>query len=457
MLPVDDDTRMISSSCDGRKYFSTDGIRGRVGVAPVTPDFILKLGWAIGKALEPGRGAPILIGKDTRISGYMLESALEAGLSAAGADIRLLGPLPTPAVAYLTRNTRAGAGIVISASHNPYHDNGIKIFSRHGRKLPGPVELLIEEQLARPLDVVAPDLLGKARRITDAPRRYIEHCKSSIDCDLSGLRIAIDCANGAAYRIAPKVFEELGAEVHATGVEPDGFNINGDCGATMPAGLQKLVVERKADLGICLDGDADRLIMVDHKGELVDGDEIIFIIARAQHDQLNGGVVGTQMSNLGLEQAIQGLGLEFHRARVGDRYVMEMLDDRQLVLGGEQSGHIVNRSFADTGDGIIAALQALSVMQRTDKELHCLKAGMKKYPQALENITLHDRVDISEYPNIHKKVMDAQKRLNKSGRVLLRPSGTEPVLRVMVEGDDSAEVKLLAHTLTEDIKNIICK
>ena len=415
----------------------------------------MKLGWAIGKVLNGQSAGPILIGKDTRVSGYMFESALEAGLSAAGVDIRLLGPVPTPAVAYLTKNTRAEAGIVISASHNPYFDNGIKIFSRNGRKLSDAVELRIEEQLANSIEVVEPAKLGKARRITDAPRRYIEFCKSRVDCDLSGISMVVDCANGAAYTIAPKVFEELGAEVHAIGVEPDGFNINDGCGATMPETLQQTVLEKKADVGISLDGDGDRLIMVDHKGELVDGDEILYIIAKQQRETLNGGVVGTLMSNLGLEQALTEIGLEFYRAKVGDRYVTELLDEKKLILGGEQSGHIVNRNFSDTGDGIISALQVLNTMTSTGDSLHSLKSTMQKYPQTLMNIELEKPVKLPDFPAIDEIVKQVEKQLDKPGRILLRPSGTEPLLRLMVEGSDSVKVSLLAHKLAEDIDNII--
>ncbi len=440
---------------NSRKYFSTDGIRGRVGEEPVTPDFVMKLGWAIGKVLREKTAGPILIGKDTRVSGYMFESALEAGLSAAGVDIRLLGPVPTPAVAYLTKNTRAEAGIVISASHNPYFDNGIKIFSRNGRKLSDAVELQIEEQLANPIMVVEPDKLGKARRITDAARRYIEYCKSRVDCDLGGIRMVVDCANGAAYRIAPRVFEELGAEVHAIGVEPDGFNINDGCGATKPERLQQIVLNKNADVGISLDGDADRLIMVDHKGQLVDGDELLYIIARHQRKMLNGGVVGTLMSNLGLERALQEMGFDFFRAKVGDRYVAEMLDEKKLVLGGEQSGHIVNRNFSDTGDGIISALQVLSAMRHTGESLHSLKAGMQKFPQTLMNITLRKPVRLKDYPEIDGIVKEVEKQLEEPGRVLLRPSGTEPVLRVMVEGRGARKVRKLTRKLAGDIDELI--
>ena len=416
---------------------------------------MMKLGWAIGKVLHEKAEGPILVGKDTRLSGYMFESALEAGLSAAEVDIRLLGPLPTPAVAYLTKNTRAVAGIVISASHNPHFDNGIKIFSRNGRKLPDAVEMQIEEKLTNAFDFIDPGKLGKARRITDAPRRYIEFCKSRVDCDLSGIRMVVDCANGAAYKIAPKVFEELGAEVDAIGVEPNGLNINDGCGATKPEILQRTVLEKNADVGVSLDGDADRLIMVDHKGQLVDGDELLYIIAKHQGEKLNGGVVGTLMSNLGLEQALCELGLGFYRAKVGDRYVMELLDEKKLVLGGEQSGHIVNRNFSDTGDGIISALQVLSTMQSTGGSLHSLKSGMQKYPQTLMNIKLHNPVKFRGCSAIDEIVREVEKQLGNPGRVLLRPSGTEPLLRVMVEGSDTVKVRSLAHKLVEDIDDII--
>ena len=385
----------------------------------------------------------------------MFESALEAGLSAAGVDIRLLGPVPTPTVAYLTKNTRAEAGIVISASHNPYYDNGIKIFSRYGRKLSDAVELLIEEHLASSIEVVEPNKLGKARRITDAARRYIEYCKSRIDCDLNGIRMVVDCANGAAYRIAPKVFEELGATVNAIGVEPDGLNINNGCGATKPAVLQQTVLECQADVGISLDGDGDRLIMVDHKGQLVDGDELLYIIANHQRKTLNGGVVGTQMSNLGLEQALRDMGFEFYRSQVGDRYVAEMLDEKNLTLGGEQSGHIVNRNFSDTGDGIISALQVLKAMLDTGENLCALKSGMKKFPQALLNIVLRKPVRLQDYPEIDGMVREVEKQLDDLGRVLLRCSGTEPVLRVMVEGRDAGKVHKLTRKLAGDIDELI--
>ena len=440
-----------------RQYFGTDGIRGKVGVEPITPDFIMRLGWAIGKVSQEGARGPVLIGKDTRISGYMLESALEAGLSAAGADISLLGPMPTPAIAFLTKNTRARAGIVISASHNPYFDNGIKIFFADGRKPPDFAELQIEAQMENAISVVDPGDLGKAHRISDAPRRYIEYCKSKTSIDLSGVHIVLDCANGAAYKVAPTVFEELGATVEAIGIEPDGFNINDDVGATSPQRLQKTVLDKKADLGIALDGDGDRLIMIDHRGERVDGDELIYIIAKQQRDTLNGGVVGTQMSNLGLQQAIEEMGLTFHRAPVGDRYVMALLEERALALGGEASGHIINLNYADSGDGIISALQIIEAMGERGESLHALKSKMKKYPQKLHNIALQKKVHLGDYPEIGNAIKDVEAQLGQSGRVLLRPSGTEPLLRIMVEGETDSQVALFMHTLTHCVEDAISK
>ncbi len=442
-----------------RKYFGTDGIRGKVGEAPITPDFIMKLGWAAGRVLAQRGHGPVLIGKDTRISGYMFESALEAGLSAAGVDIRLLGPMPTPGIAYLTRHSSAQAGIVISASHNPYYDNGIKFFCAQGRKLPDELEQAIERELDRPLHIAHAGKLGKARRITDAPRRYINFCKGRIgaDADLSGLYIIVDCAHGAAYRIAPKVFAELGARVEVIGAEPDGLNINAGYGATRPAALCRAVLERQADLGIALDGDADRLIMVDHSGAIVDGDEVLYLIAksitRARRKVLGGGVVGTQMSNLGLEQAIEGMNLGFHRARVGDRYVMEMLLQNDLILGGESSGHIINLNMTSTGDGIISALQVLEAIVSVGESLHSLKSGMHKYPQQRLNIELDEPVDLAEHPGLSELVRAAEEDLGAAGRVLLRPSGTEPVLRLMVEGDDEQQVDALVHGLAQEIQS----
>jgi len=442
-----------------RKYFGTDGIRGRVGEPPITPDFMMKLGWAAGRVLaRDGRG-PVLIGKDTRISGYMFESALEAGLSAAGVDVRLLGPLPTPGIAYLTRNTRAQAGIVISASHNPYCDNGIKFFGADGTKLPDAVELEIEAELERPLETVRPEQLGKARRITDAARRYIEFCKSCLDPapDLRGLRLVVDCAHGAAYHIAPKVFEELGAVVTAIGVEPDGLNINRDCGATATGALRTAVLEAGADAGIALDGDGDRLILIDDAGDTVDGDESLFIMARALAPSLNGGVVGTLMSNYGFELALRGLGLQLFRARVGDRYVMEMLLERGLKLGGEASGHIINLDLSSTGDGILSALQVLAEMVRGGRSLRELKGGMRKFPQRLVNIGFRAGAEPDNLPGIDEAVRDAERQLGGTGRVLLRKSGTEPLLRIMVEGEDAAKVDALVQMLASRVESALAR
>jgi phosphoglucosamine mutase len=434
-----------------RKYFGTDGIRGQVGDYPVTADFMLKLGWAVGRVLARDDGGKVLIGKDTRISGYMFESALEAGLSAAGVDIRLLGPMPTPAVAYLTRTLHAKAGIVISASHNPFADNGVKFFSAEGKKLPDDIEHEIEAQLDKPMTTVESNRLGKAERIADAGGRYIEFCKSTVPStlNLKGLKIVLDCANGATYHVAPKVFNELGANVHAIGVDPDGLNINHECGSTKPENLSKQVIDHGADLGIALDGDGDRIIMVDHKGEIVDGDELLFIIAndRLRRNCLQGGVVGTLMSNLGLEHALRDKGVEFYRSLVGDRYVMEMLQANHSMLGGEGSGHIICLDKTSTGDGIVSALQVLAAMMGTGSSLHDLKSGMKKYPQCLVNVRVKSQFDLFSNSSIKNAVQAAETELNGSGRVLLRFSGTEPLIRVMVEGVDGSQVDTLAHQL----------
>lgn len=442
-----------------RKYFGTDGIRGRVGQHPINPEFVMKLGWAAGRVLARNGSGPVLIGKDTRLSGYMFESALEAGLSAAGVDICLLGPIPTPGIAYLTRNTRAQAGIVISASHNPFYDNGMKFFSGDGFKLDDDIEMQIEAELDKPLQVVESGRLGKARRIADAPRRYIEFCKGNLDSvtGLNGLHIVVDCAHGAAYRIAPAVFEELGAKTDVIGADPDGMNINDGYGATNTANLQKAVLEKGANLGIALDGDGDRLIMIDHTGEIVDGDEVLYIIAKNRLQTLHGGVVGTQMTNLGLEHAIKGLGLEFYRAQVGDRYVMDVLTERKLALGGESSGHIINLNLVTTGDGIISALQVLEAMMQTGSSLRELRTGMTKYPQKLVNVKLNSNVNLSLYPEIGEIVRDAEKQLGNDGRVLLRPSGTEPLVRVMVEGKDINQVDALVYSLAKQVEQILQK
>lgn len=440
-----------------RKYFGTDGIRGRVGTYPMTPEFVLKLGWAAGRVLaNDGRGL-VLIGKDTRISGYMMESVLEAGLSAAGVDSRLLGPMPTPAIAYLTRTLRGSAGIVISASHNPYYDNGIKFFSSDGTKLPDEVELAIEAEMDKPMEVVGSADLGKAERVDDATGRYIEFCKSTIPSaeTLQGLKLVVDCANGATYNCAPAVFTELGAEVISVGDSPDGLNINADYGATAPQQLADAVLSNKADLGVALDGDGDRLIMVDHKGEIVDGDEILFILAQAwqRENKLKGGVIGTQMSNLGLELALRDQGVGFKRAKVGDRYVMEELLKNGWTLGGESSGHIICLDRTTTGDGIVAALQVLHEVVHGGKSLYELKQGMTRYPQTLVNVRLRGKVDLQE-KIITDAVKEVETELSDQGRVLLRESGTEPLVRVMVEGRDSNQVARLAEHIADAVKEV---
>ena len=443
----------------GRKYFGTDGIRGRVGDDVMTPDFVLKLGWAVGRVLCSDDRNLVLIGKDTRISGYMFESVLEAGLSAAGINSRLLGPMPTPAVAYLTRTLRAAAGIVISASHNPYYDNGVKFFSSEGKKLPDEVELEIENQLDQPLTVVSSEQLGKVERVNDAAGRYIEFCKSTIPTriKLNGLKIVVDCAHGATYHIAPNVFSELGAEVISIASKPDGLNINSGCGATDPKFLSMAVIEHQADLGIAIDGDGDRLIMIDNAGATVDGDELLYIIAHARKSEnlFQGGVVGTLMSNLGLEQALYDRGIEFKRAAVGDRYVMEMMQEHSWILGGESSGHIICLDQTTTGDAIISALQVLQALITMQKSLREAKSGMNKYPQALINVPMRSKIDISNTPKIQQAVKDAESYLADSGRVLLRPSGTEPLIRVMVEGTDAPKVKQLAQQLAQQIEDSV--
>jgi len=442
-----------------KKYFGTDGIRGRVGEYPVTADFMLKLGWAAGRVLGTSGGDRVIIGKDTRISGYMFESALEAGLSAAGVDVRLLGPMPTPAIAYLTRTLHACAGIVISASHNAYVDNGIKFFSSGGTKLPDDVEHAIEAELDKVMVTVDSFKLGKAERVPDAGGRYIEFCKSTIPLTLSlkGLKIVVDCANGATYQVAPSVFDELGAEVVAIGVEPDGLNINQDCGSTQPELLREIVIDHQADLGIALDGDGDRVIMIDHKGKLVDGDELLFIIAlsRQREGTLNGGVVGTLMSNLGLEHALQSRNIAFSRAKVGDRYVLELLKQSSSMIGGESSGHIICLDRTTTGDGIVSALQVLAAMVKSGKTLHELKAGMHKYPQRMINVPVTKQVDLDSFPAVQDAVRSAEQRLAGRGRVLLRPSGTEPLVRVMVEGEDAEQVNEEADNLASIVAEAV--
>ena len=441
-----------------KKYFGTDGIRGRVGVYPITPDFMLKLGWAAGMAFRSKGACRILVGKDTRISGYMFESALEAGLSAAGADVMLLGPMPTPAIAYLTRTFHAEAGIVISASHNPHDDNGIKFFSGDGTKLPDDVELMIEELLDAPMTVVDSDKLGKVSRINDAPGRYIEFCKSSVpsSTNFSDLKIVLDCAHGATYKVAPSVFKELGAQVTVLSAQPNGLNINDNCGSTHMGQLQAAVVAEGADLGIAFDGDGDRVLMVDHAGAIVDGDELLFIIARDLHERgkLQGGVVGTLMSNLGLELALNDLGIPFVRANVGDRYVIADLLERDWLVGGENSGHIVCFQHTTTGDAIIAALQVLLALRRRGEGLAQARQALRKCPQVLVNVRFGGGVDPVEHPAVKEACARVTEAMKGRGRVLLRKSGTEPLVRVMVEGDDESMVRGYAEELAKLVSEV---
>jgi phosphoglucosamine mutase len=441
-----------------RRFFGTDGIRGRVGDDPITPERAVKLGWAAGKVLG-GKGpehGKILIGKDTRVSGYLLESALECGLSAAGVDIRLLGPMPTPAIAYLTRTSRARAGIVISASHNPYEDNGIKFFSSEGSKLPDEVEIAIEDMMDQPLTMVDSARLGKVKRYEDAAGRYIEFCKSTFPhrLNLEGLKIVVDCANGAAYHIAPLVFSELGADVVAVANEPDGFNINRECGSTFPIFLKKTVQAEKADLGIALDGDGDRVIMMDARGDTLDGDHLLHVIAmdRKASGRLRGGVVGTLMSNFGLEQAFAAEGIPFLRAAVGDRYVLARLVEQGWDLGGETSGHIICLDRATTGDGIIAALQVLAAMRESGQSLTELRRRLEIYPQNMINVRMAKRFDVKSSVVVQNAVQEVERELNGQGRVVLRPSGTEPVIRVMVEGRDTGLVERLTRQLADTVR-----
>lgn len=442
-----------------RKYFGTDGIRGKVGEPPITADFLLKLGWAAGKVFANEGHGFVLVGKDTRISGYMFESALEAGLTAAGVDTHLLGPMPTPGVAYLARTLRAQAGIVISASHNPYYDNGVKFFSVQGTKLPDDIEQKIEYYIDSPMTTVESSQLGKAKRLVDAAGRYIEFCKASIPTrfDFNGMKIVVDCAHGATYHIAPHVFREVGAEVIVIGAEPNGININDECGATSPDKLVAAVLANQANIGIALDGDGDRLVMVDHKGEIVDGDELIYIIAKARLDAglMAGPVVGTLMTNLGMEHGLKQLGVNLLRAKVGDRYVLEMMSEHDSILGGENSGHIICLDKTTTGDGIIAALQVMAEMHDSGYSLHELKSGMQKYPQILINIKTPKKVNIDADDGIQKAVRAVEKKLGVKGRVLLRASGTEPLIRVMVEGEHAESVKNYAQQLAEDVKKVI--
>jgi len=443
-----------------RKFFGTDGVRGTVGQSPMTPDFVLRLGYAAGKVLagsmrDAGGHPAVLIGKDTRISGYMVEAALEAGFSAAGVDVLLCGPLPTPGVAYLTRALRLSAGVVISASHNPYADNGIKFFSRDGFKLPDAVEAEIERMLEQPIGCNESANLGRARRVDDAQGRYIEFCKSTFpsELDLKGMKIVVDCAHGAAYAVAPHVFHELGADVISIGVSPDGFNINDMFGATASGNLVMEVKRRKADLGIALDGDADRLVIVDAAGRTYDGDQLLYAIVkhRAAKEKI-AGVAGTLMTNFAFEKALAGMGVPFARARVGDRYVLEMLRERKWQLGGENSGHIICLDKHTTGDGIVSALQVLTATRETGKTLAELTADLAMYPQVLLNVEVPKGFDWKKHQAIADAQSRAERSLNGRGRVLLRPSGTEPVLRVMVEGEPREAIESAAKSIADTVR-----
>jgi len=442
-----------------REYFGTDGIRGRVGEFPMTAEVVMKLGWAAGSVLASMGNREVLIGKDTRVSGYLFESALEAGLASAGINSRMLGPMPTPAVAYLTRTFRAAAGIVISASHNPYWDNGLKFFSTEGTKLPDETELEIEAMMKQPMTTVDSADLGRARRVDDASGRYIEFCKSTFPSGLrlGGMKIVVDSANGAAYQIAREVFEELGATVVSVGAEPNGLNINKECGATAPDNLRAHVLLERADVGIALDGDGDRLIMVDHRGEIVDGDEILYVIARARHEAgtLVGGVAGTLMTNLALEHAFDHMGIPFRRASVGDRFVLELMRAEGWQLGGENSGHIICLDRVTTGDAIVAALAVLAVMKASGDSLSRLRADMKLYPQVLVNVPVASRqggkIDLDGNDGIRQAVQDAEASLGGGGRVLLRPSGTEPLVRVMVEGKVANDVERICNDVARAV------
>ena len=437
-----------------RKYFGTDGIRGRVGENPMTPEFVLRLGMALGQTLRRHVSSPlVVIGKDTRLSGYMLESALEAGLSAAGCNVLLLGPMPTPGVAYLAQTFRAQSGVVISASHNPFHDNGIKLFGGDGYKLSDELEHEIEAALDAPMSCVAPAEIGRARRVDDANGRYIEFCKSTFrGQSLKALRVVLDCANGAAYHVAPHVLRELGADVQVIGGSPDGININTACGSTAPAHLQKAVIDSAADVGIALDGDADRCIMVDDQGDIVDGDELLYVIARARQarDRLRGPVVGTLMSNLGIENALKAHGIAFERAKVGDRYVLEMMKQHGSNLGGESSGHLICLDRSTTGDGMVAALQVLSEMTNSGLSLRDLLVGVSKYPQQMVNVRLRagqDADSVMQSPALLVAVNSLTAELADAGRILLRPSGTEPLIRVMAEGHDAGQIERVVTQL----------
>ncbi|BBN59984.1 phosphoglucosamine mutase [Hydrogenovibrio marinus] len=437
-----------------KKYFGTDGIRNEVGKGLICPDQILKLGWATGKVMRDYGEKTVMIGKDTRISGYMFESALEAGFIAAGIDVLLLGPMPTPAVAYLTRTFHADAGIVISASHNPHHDNGIKFFSAKGQKISDQVELEVEAAFDQALETVDSLHLGRARRIDDAAGRYTEFCKSTYESSkkLDGIKVVLDCANGATYHIAPAVFKELGADVVTIGVDPDGININLKCGATDLDALKQKVIAESANVGIAFDGDGDRVMMIDHTGEVVDGDQILYILA-ANSEKPVSGVVGTLMSNLGLEVALKELGIDFIRTKVGDRYVMEALKENGWDYGAESSGHVLCLDKTSTGDGIVAALQIMSIMTRTGKSLQELASGMQKMPQLLKNVRVPDKVDVSSNAILQSAISDSEARMAGKGRVLIRASGTEPLIRVMVEGQDMIMIESEVNALLQVVES----
>ena len=445
-----------------RHYFGTDGIRGVVGQDPITPDFFIRLGFAIGSILVKNnrdkkiKHPSVVIGKDTRVSGYMLESALEAGFIAAGVDVYLTGPMPTPAIAYLTKALRSQAGIVISASHNPFPDNGIKIFSEAGEKLPDAFEAEVELALNQPIQTVLPNELGKAKRVDDAEGRYVEFCKSTFPekLNLRGLKIVIDCAHGATYHVAPKIFSELGAEVIAIGNEPDGFNINLNVGSTHPKTIKEATLKHKADLGIAFDGDGDRVVMIDHLGNIVDGDQLVLVIARAlkEKNQLKGGVVGTLMTNMAIEKALKELEIDFVRTHVGDRYVLETLLEKGWSIGGENSGHILTLDAHSTGDAIIASLQVLKSLRLLNQSLHEATKDAPLYPQILINVETHKKIDLENNKSIQDVIKNVEAKLNNKGRVLLRPSGTEPKIRVMVEGEDIKEVKSAAELIAKVVE-----
>jgi phosphoglucosamine mutase len=447
-----------------RHYFGTDGIRGVVGQDPITPDFFIRLGFAIGSILVKNnkdkkiKHPSVVIGKDTRVSGYMLESALEAGFIAAGVNVYLTGPMPTPAVAYLTKALRSQAGIVISASHNPFPDNGIKIFSEAGEKLPDAFEAEVELALSQPITTVLPHELGKAKRVDDAEGRYVEFCKSTFPekLNLRGLKMVLDCAHGATYHVAPKIFSELGAEVIAIGNEPDGFNINLDVGSTNPKTIKEATLKHKADLGIAFDGDGDRVVMIDHLGNIIDGDQLLLVITRAlkQKNQLKGGVVGTLMTNMAIEKALYDLGVEFIRTQVGDRYVLEALLEKGWLIGGENSGHILTLDQHSTGDAIIASLQVLKSLRLLNQSLHEATKDSPLYPQVLINVETHKKIDLAKNKLIQDAVKEVEVKLNSKGRVLLRPSGTEPKIRVMVEGEDFEAVKNHAHFIADTVREV---